>query len=177
MPFCPKCRDEFQDWVKGCPDCGENLVEKLEPVPKPVVSNENPEQLVTIGSFLNPIEAHIISKKLESEGIWSFVADEHIVTANWFYSTAIGGVRVKVRESDAEVALKILHAQNEPQELPPVGEGCPKCGSADIHYEPFHLRPMFIFWLVEVIFGGDVGLLLPLVKRKWKCNACGHQWK
>jgi hypothetical protein len=29
MPFCPKCRDEFQDEVAVCPDCGVRLVERL----------------------------------------------------------------------------------------------------------------------------------------------------
>ena len=33
MPFCPKCRDEYQEWVKTCPDCGVELVEQLESVP------------------------------------------------------------------------------------------------------------------------------------------------
>jgi len=29
VPYCPKCREEFQDWVKVCPDCGVALVDKL----------------------------------------------------------------------------------------------------------------------------------------------------
>jgi hypothetical protein len=29
MPYCPKCRDEFQDWVKTCPDCRVELVTEL----------------------------------------------------------------------------------------------------------------------------------------------------
>jgi len=32
---CPKCGQEYQDWVKVCPDCGTPLVEKL-PIPKPI---------------------------------------------------------------------------------------------------------------------------------------------
>lgn len=32
MPYCPKCRDEFQEWVKICPDCQVNLVAELPPV-------------------------------------------------------------------------------------------------------------------------------------------------
>jgi hypothetical protein len=34
MPFCPNCRDEFEDWVKTCPDCGVSLVNELTPLPK-----------------------------------------------------------------------------------------------------------------------------------------------
>ncbi|MDD5703251.1 MAG: hypothetical protein PHU23_14535 [Dehalococcoidales bacterium] len=29
MPYCPKCRDEFQDWVKVCPGCQVALVDEL----------------------------------------------------------------------------------------------------------------------------------------------------
>ncbi len=32
MPFCPNCRDEFQDWVKVCSDCNSTLVDKLLPL-------------------------------------------------------------------------------------------------------------------------------------------------
>jgi hypothetical protein len=34
MPFCPKCRDEFQSWVKVCPDCKVKLVDKRPPSKK-----------------------------------------------------------------------------------------------------------------------------------------------
>jgi len=36
-PFCPKCGDEFQDWVTTCPDCQVNLVTELphEPTSPP----------------------------------------------------------------------------------------------------------------------------------------------
>lgn len=30
MPWCPKCRQEFQDGITVCPDCNEPLVEELE---------------------------------------------------------------------------------------------------------------------------------------------------
>lgn len=30
MPWCPKCRQEFQDEITVCPDCNEPLVEELE---------------------------------------------------------------------------------------------------------------------------------------------------
>jgi Putative prokaryotic signal transducing protein len=29
MPYCPKCREEFQAWVKTCPDCRIALVTEL----------------------------------------------------------------------------------------------------------------------------------------------------
>jgi hypothetical protein len=108
MPFCPKCKDEFQDWVKACPDCRVALEDKLPP-PSPKIKSILPvDPIVTIATFSYPTEAHLNKAKLESEGIDAFVADEHIVQANWLYSLAIGGVRLQVKESEAEEALSII---------------------------------------------------------------------
>ena len=67
-----------------------------------------PEKLVTIATFMFPQEAYIFKGKLESRGIQSFIEDEYITTMNWLYSTAVGGVKLKVRESDEAKALEII---------------------------------------------------------------------
>ncbi len=188
MPFCPKCRDEFQDWVKECPDCKVALVEKLEPVEKPelperVKSIPTPSQnLVTIASFSYPTEAYLASAILEAEGIWSFVADEHIITVDWRLTNAIGGVKVQVSEADAQRAREVL--LEEPQnthETTTELEKCPKCNSTYIQYEKYNLRLIFGLWFASSLFlaspGNEWGLVLPFFKRKWKCKTCGFQWK
>ena len=60
MPFCPKCRDEFQDWVKRCPDCDLPLVEKLAEDKLPpehkfvkVYSTPKRDEIALIKSILN----------------------------------------------------------------------------------------------------------------------------
>ena len=45
------------------------------------------------------------------EGITAFVADEHLVTMNWLYSNAVGGVRLRVLAEDVEPALPLLEWQ------------------------------------------------------------------
>lgn len=70
------------------------------------------EKLVTIGRFSQPLEAWLAKTKLESEGIECFLMDEHIVTMNWLYSNAVGGVKLKVREEDAEKAKRILSGKS-----------------------------------------------------------------
>lgn len=172
MPFCPKCRDEFQDWVSVCPDCRVKLVYNLKPLPKPVKKNKlASEKIVTIARFSHPEEADIVSARLESEGISSFVADAHTVTANWSLSNAIGGVRLQVRESEAAEAKRILSlAEPNIQAAASSEERCPKCNSANTQYERFYLRPFFVLWLLA-------GFTLPFLKRKWSCKTCGHQWK
>ena len=39
MPFCPKCRYEYEPSVSICPDCGERLVSSLPEEP-PKISEE-----------------------------------------------------------------------------------------------------------------------------------------
>jgi len=187
MPFCPDCRDEFQDWVEVCPDCGVRLVDTLpeppppEPPPKPkkVLSSES---LVTVATFNYPLEAHLARTKLESEGIEGFVADEHMINANWLYSIAVGGVKLWVKESDAERAARILKSipSHVPEEAPESieyadDERCPKCNSIDVHYETFHIRRLFFFWFILYLL--SLPIILLFFKRKWKCNTCGYEWK
>lgn len=171
MPFCPKCREEFQDWINTCPRCKVKLIHKLQPFPKQVKDKLPDEKIVTIARFSHPEEAYLASAKLESEGICSFMADKHTITADWLVSNAIGGVRLQVRESEAAEAKRILSLpQVDIQTTASTDETCPKCSSADIKYERFSLRPIFISWLLT-------GFMLPFLKRKWRCNTCGHQWK
>ena len=69
-------------------------------------------ELITLKVFDSPIEAHILRSKLESEDIESFVFDEHSVGINMLYAQAIGGVKLKIRETDSERALSVLEEIN-----------------------------------------------------------------
>jgi len=63
---------------------------------------------VTIKTFMFPSEAIVLKGRLESEGIECFVKDELISQVNPFYSNAMGGVKLQVRESDVPVAIEIM---------------------------------------------------------------------
>jgi hypothetical protein len=63
--------------------------------------------LVLLVRFPEPWQADMFVSLLASEGIQSFLMDEHFVR-NTKHSVAIGGVGVVVRESDAAVAWEIL---------------------------------------------------------------------
>lgn len=60
------------------------------------------ERLKTIATFSQPWEAHLFKSKLEQEGISCFIEDEYTVSVNWFFSVAIGGLKIAVRESDID---------------------------------------------------------------------------
>jgi hypothetical protein len=65
-------------------------------------------------------EADVIVAVLEAEGIETFVPDSHMAGIRPELSGALGGIRVLVRESDAELAHEILSAEAE-TELPDHG--------------------------------------------------------
>ncbi len=72
--------------------------------------------LVTIKTFTYPHEAGIIRSRLESEGIYCFLQDELTAQVHPFYSNAIGGVKLQVREEDLEKAIRILKESGYLQE-------------------------------------------------------------
>ena len=110
MPYCPKCREEFQDWVTMCPDCGVSLVDILPepPVPKPEPKEEPiKEPLVHVATAPNEQVAMVWAGVLEGEGIRSLVKgrDWYMGAAIPFYSF---NHEIHVLASQAEEAKKIL---------------------------------------------------------------------
>ena len=146
--------------------------------------------LVTVASFSEPINGYLARARLEDEGIPCFLADAHTISANWFYSNAIGGVKLQVRASDAERARAIVEQElrrrrnggdidwtavdptwtfdgNHPEEG---ASTCPRCGSMEVFYEKFS-RPM-IFLSILLL-----GIPVPFLSRRWSCKGCGSNWK
>jgi hypothetical protein len=68
------------------------------------------EHLITIKSFLTPGEADLMQSYLAAEDIYSFLKDEHSVTMQPYLANAIGGVKLQVREEDAERTMEVLRS-------------------------------------------------------------------
>jgi len=66
------------------------------------------EEFVTVATFTYPTELAIIKGRLESEGIECYVKDEMTVQVYNFLSNAVGGIKLQVKQSDAEKAIEIL---------------------------------------------------------------------
>jgi len=62
----------------------------------------------TIATFDQSSELLVIRSRLEAEGIECFSKDELTVQVNNFYSNAIGGIKLQVRQSDFDKAIEIL---------------------------------------------------------------------
>ncbi|HEY2466540.1 MAG TPA: DUF2007 domain-containing protein [Terracidiphilus sp.] len=147
----------------------------LEP---PLVEEpEEPEfrRLVTVRRYRDLPEAFVGRSLLESAGIPAWIADEHLVGMNWFYSNLVGGMRLQVDERDEAAALEIL-GQKVPgsitygEEETYVQPTCPKCGSAEITLGGGTERGRALLALYL--------LSIPLPQRKpaWHCDSCGVQW-
>jgi hypothetical protein len=97
-----------------------------------------------------------------------------MIRMDWFISNLLGGIKLKVRAEDAEVALEILN-QPIPERLEVEGIGsfeqpqCPRCGSLDVNNEELD-KP--IAYLTAY-----AGIPVPARKSGWTCHACGNLWQ
>lgn len=133
------------------------------------------DEIVTLWRYRDLPEALVSRSKLEFYGIECFLADENVIRLNWFWSNAIGRLRLQLLEGDAQTALDILG-----EEIPPsfsaeeIGEEyiqpkCPNCQSLDVSFEEYSKVSLAIFWCLS--------LPLPIHKNRWHCEDCRHQWR
>lgn len=67
-------------------------------------------RIVTVARFDQAGQAHVAKNALEAAGIRAVIADETVVSMDWFLSNAVGGIKVQVLEEDAERAVAALEA-------------------------------------------------------------------
>jgi len=133
--------------------------------------------LVTLRAYINPIDAELARAQLDLAGIAATVQDQHLVSIQWLYSNAIGGVKVKVDEEDLSAAREILDQENSAAlaDLPESefsladGDLCPVCESSAVHHSRVQRN--------AAAFSLATGLPLLAWRRHWVCENCGHSWK
>jgi hypothetical protein len=121
---------------------------------RPQLTTPVVERFTTIG------EAEASVTALDAGGIEATLFDDEIVTLDWLYSNAVGGIKVVVREEDYDVAADIL---DFPAEETKESEGetqtgartpaphCPSCGLTTITKVPaFRLFACFAVALYGV---------------------------
>ncbi|CCQ89877.1 conserved hypothetical protein [Nitrospina gracilis 3/211] len=130
-------------------------------------------ELITIARYSMPYEAHLAKARLEAEGIPVFIADEHLLSINWLYTPAVGGIKVKVPEDWVDAAKDILTTdhQDEIAEIdtePPLT--CPHCGG---HNATMVLGDPLMLILTFVLLGAPLFFL----RETMKCRDCGATFK
>lgn len=139
----------------------------------------------TIITFTLPHEAHMAKNVLESEGVETMIQDELTAQVDNFLSNAIGGVKLKVRDSDIEKGLKILetsgyisdNGKNNREIVEIVSFDlntnthiCPFCTSQNIG------KKKQVYGLTIVVFF-ILGAFFPIFRRSLKCFDCEKEWK
>lgn len=143
------------------------------------------DNFITIKIFTYSHEAAVIVSRLESEGIECFLKDELTAQVNPFYSNAIGGIKLQVRESDKDIATEILKGEDNYEEevnqsfqqnslLKSKNKNtvvCPTCNSSEEVSKPqFSGRAFAISFLL-------LGFPIPFLSRTYHCFNCGIDFK
>lgn len=68
-------------------------------------------ELVVAAAFTSVHDAAFARSALEAAGIEAMIADEHVISMDWFYSNAIGGVKVLVPRDRLEEARAVLDSE------------------------------------------------------------------
>lgn len=134
-------------------------------------------ELVTLKTFDNLVEAHLIKSKLESEDLPCFLFDENIMALNPLYNFTVDGIKLKVNKFDFEKAHEIL---SEIDSTPITTSDdhvliCPKCQSQNLHNRFKSMKGFkgiisAIVALVLIVFPIYYELL-------YQCKDCGHSFK
>ena len=126
--------------------------------------------LVTVRTFYNSFKANIILTKLENEGIACYLKDDVTVIMDPIISNAIGGIKLQVKEEDAEAALALLQQFDE-EYIQSVK--CPRCGKATIGLINKPGATNFLTAILTWAFSSYA--VAP--EQVYKCESCGYESK
>ncbi|MEG0918038.1 MAG: DUF2007 domain-containing protein [Myroides sp.] len=130
-------------------------------------------ELITLKTFDNYIEAHLLKTKLESESIYCFLQDESVVATNPLYSFAVGGIKLKVKKEDFDTALKIIQEENIYLEQNQSNITCENCGSNTFYNNYKSVKNLKGFFAMIISFMFQT---YPIYyKNVRKCKACGFE--
>ncbi len=127
--------------------------------------------MITVARMSKPEEAHLLRTRLEAGGVSAYVQDENTVQMDWFYSNAIGGVRVQIDERDLERAREIYQDGGGALEDEPLVR-CPSCDSGDTETTEWPRRLSFFS-----AFVASLPLAVPGMNARFHCCECGHRWR
>lgn len=134
---------------------------------------------VVLRRYLWLADALLAQSILNSASIESVLVDEHTIRMDWFWSLALGEVKLWVRAEDAADASNLLDQDRiESFVVPGLGEyvqaKCPNCGSLEVSYRQLIKRLAYaslaLFWVLSFV--------PPTAFREpaWRCQTCGHAW-
>jgi transcription initiation factor TFIIIB Brf1 subunit/transcription initiation factor TFIIB len=80
MPYCPKCKYDYEKWVKECPDCGVVLVAGSAPeeVEGEAVDSDDQEDAVLLAQSDNSMQIEFLLDVLDEQGIPYYVSGNRL---------------------------------------------------------------------------------------------------
>lgn len=101
MPYCPKCRCEYDEGVKTCCDCGSELVDALSP-------EEEPAREAFLMTVADEMEFLVVESKLREYGIPVYKRYKVGGDATYVYMGMMSGVDVFVPDTVLAQAQEIM---------------------------------------------------------------------
>lgn len=133
-------------------------------------------KLVTLRTFDNPIDAHMVRSLLESNEITCCLFDEYISTLRPMYNILIGGIKLKIRSSDIEQAQQVL-SEIDNAKLTDNNDklvSCPKCSSTQLYSG--HKSMKGVTGVLSAIISFAFMVYPIYYKTVIKCKECGYEF-
>jgi hypothetical protein len=92
---------------RGLDWSGKNMPLPSQMVPSKPIDDSGLRPIV-LRRYRDMPEAFVARSLLEDAGIECFLEDDNVVRMDWFWSDAIGGIKLVVRQKDAEESEKLL---------------------------------------------------------------------
>jgi|SRR5690242_3910885 len=130
------------------------------------------QRFLVLRRYRDQPDAFLYGSILDSAAIECFLADENTIRMDWFWSNALGGIKLWVRSADAETASSMLD-EDVPEKFDVEGVGeyqqprCPKCQSLEVSFHGFNKPADY----ARALLGGS-----PLHRSLWECDSCGRLW-
>jgi hypothetical protein len=125
--------------------------------------------LVTVQAFSTGLDAHVACAVLQSAGLDASLRDEHVVSMQWLFSNAVGGVKLQVPADQVDLARDMLFrpaSADEAAGATAENDPCPRCGGTRDTSVLWGRQPAVLTWLL-------MGVPLFPIRRRRMCAGCG----
>lgn len=125
---------------------------------------------VTVQSFTNYIDAHIVLGRLKEAGIHCWLKNETTATIIPVWTTALGGIQLMVPQTQLHKAGALLQKIAEEKKS---NRLCPHCFSHNVEY--INTMRKAVNWLSAAVtfFLGDFALM---PEQRYHCFHCGEEF-
>lgn len=125
---------------------------------------------ITVQSFNNYIDAHIILGRLKDAGIECWLRNEATTTIIPIWTNATGGIQLMVKKEHFQRAGRLLQRIEEEKKI---NRLCPDCFSHNVEFINTMRKP--VNWLSAIVtfFLGDFAMM---PEQRYHCFHCGAEF-